>query len=169
MCLVIWHTDTNIQKLWIEHYYVYKFTLIKVTPAIIKDNSDIRQQKKHVSGSYTIQYQRSQSADSSSYLLLEFLPSKNASESSPFSQMVKKKTMEETYLVFRHFSLDVKHITLFHFYSIGKSQSHGHTQVQERLGNVVSSGQLLPSNYSEEYESSVHSQRYLPQLLWQIL
>ena len=50
MCLMIWHTDANIQKRWIEHYYVYKVGLLKVTPVTITENRDERQQK-HVSGS----------------------------------------------------------------------------------------------------------------------
>ena len=50
MCLMIWHTDANIQKRWIEHYYVYKVGLLKVTPVTVTENRDERQQK-HVSGS----------------------------------------------------------------------------------------------------------------------
>ena len=38
MCLMIWHTDANIQKLWIENYDVYRVALINVTPVIVTDN-----------------------------------------------------------------------------------------------------------------------------------
>lgn len=35
---MIWHTDANIQKLWIENYDVYRVALINVTPVIVTDN-----------------------------------------------------------------------------------------------------------------------------------
>lgn len=87
----------------------------KVTPA--HNRYQVLKAIEHISSSYNIQYQGSWSADSSSYLLLGTLPSKNMSQSSPFSQRVRKKNVKEAHLGFRHFSLEMKQTLLwFTFY-----------------------------------------------------